>query len=85
MGIMARIRFVPPNAGGLRGALLRFAGRSLYGYVPGIAQILMPDVWVSALAGLLYRRVHLARSSSLSRLQREMVATVVNGKIGGAP
>ncbi|HEX9363018.1 MAG TPA: hypothetical protein VGA47_04470 [Candidatus Dormibacteraeota bacterium] len=82
---MARIRIVPSNAGGLRGVLLRFAGRSSYGYVPGIAQVLMPDLWVTALVGLLYNRVHLASSSSLSRLQREMVATVVNAKIGGAP
>ncbi len=82
---MAWIRIVPSEAGGLRGILLRVAGRSSYGYVPGIAQVLMPDLWVTALVGLLYRRVHLARSSSLTRLQREMVATIVNGKIGGAP
>lgn len=33
---------------------------------------------------VLYRYLHLRKSSPLSRLQREMLATVVNGKIGGA-
>ena len=34
---------------------------------------------------IVYNRLHLAKSSSMTRLQREMVATVVNGKVGGAP
>jgi hypothetical protein len=40
---------------------------------------------VAAAAGFVYNHLHLGKSSSLSRLQREMLATVVNGKVGGAP
>jgi hypothetical protein len=36
-------------------------------------------------AGSIYRYLHLRRRSPLNRLQREMLATVVNGKVGGAP
>jgi len=53
--------------------------------VPGIFQVLAVDMLVATLVGALYRHLHLRRSSGLSRLQREMLATVVNGKVGGAP
>jgi hypothetical protein len=83
---MARIQIVTSDgAGGLRAVLFSFIRRSRNGYVPGIAQILMPDLMVAAGVDLLYRRIHLAKSSALTRLQREMVATIVNGKVGGAP
>jgi hypothetical protein len=53
--------------------------------VPGIFQILAVDMKFAALVGTLYKYLHLRVSSPLSRLQREMLATVVNGKVGGAP
>jgi hypothetical protein len=34
---------------------------------------------------VVYDRLHLRKSSPLSRLQREMVAVVVNGHVNGAP
>jgi hypothetical protein len=53
--------------------------------VPGVFQVLGVDLLVAALAGSLYQYLHLRKSSPLSRLQREMLGTVVNGKVGGAP
>jgi hypothetical protein len=35
--------------------------------------------------GKIYQYLHLRKTSPLSRLQREMMATVVNGLVGGAP
>ncbi len=55
------------------------------GVVPGVFQVLAVDLRVARAAGALYRYLHLRKSSPLSRLQREMLATVVNGKVGGAP
>ena len=56
-----------------------------YGIVPGIFQILMVDLKLGGLVGELYQYLNLRATSPLNRLQREMVATVVNGRIGGAP
>jgi hypothetical protein len=53
--------------------------------VSGIIQILLPDLTVARATNTMYNRLHLRKSSEMSRLQREMLATVVNGKIGGAP
>ena len=55
------------------------------GVVPGVFQVLAVDLGVARPAGALYRHLHLRKSSPLTRLQREMLATVVNGKVGGAP
>jgi hypothetical protein len=82
---MARIETVAPTeARGLRRLVLRLAKRD-YGYVPGITQIALPDLRVAFGASVIYDRLQLRRSSPLTRLQREMLATVVNGKVGGAP
>ena len=82
---MARIEaVVPGRARGLRRVALMLSRRD-YGYVPGITQVLLPDLRVAFGAGVVYNHLQLRRSSPLTRLQREMLATVVNGKIGGAP
>lgn len=70
--------------------LQRFAvwfGKRQYGgvYLPGVFKIMLTDLNVGMPAGALYSYLHLRKRSPLSRLQREMVATVVNGVIGGAP
>lgn len=83
---MANIPTVDPDqARGIRGLLFRWVRGQYGGVVPGIFQVLAVDIRFAAIAGALYRHLHLRRSSPLSRLQREMLATVVNGKIGGAP
>lgn len=82
---VSRILTVPPEAArGIRQLLVRGAKRR-NGIVTGMFQTLMPDLRVTYGTIMIYNRLHLARSSALSRVQREMVATVVNGKIGGAP
>lgn len=76
---------VPENVKGFRKLFFRWVRGQYGGVVPGVFQVLAVDLRVARPVGSLYRYLHLRRSSSLSRLQREMLATVVNGKIGGAP
>lgn len=75
----------PERARGLRKLFFLWARRQYGGVVPGIFQILAVDLRVAQPVGALYSHLHLRKSSRLSRLQREMLATVVNGKVGGAP
>lgn len=82
---MARINTVSPeSARGLRRTLL-WVDKRKYGQPLGITQTMLPDLKIGVAAGLLYQHLHLRRKSPLTRLQREMLATVVNGKVGGAP
>ncbi len=76
---------VPERATGVRKLFFHWVRRQYGGVVPGVFQVLAVDLKVARPSGSLYRHLHLRRSSSLSRLQREMLATVVNGKVGGAP
>ena len=76
---------VPEQAKGLRKLFFRWVRGQYGGIVPGVFQVLAVDLGVARPAGALYRHMHLRKSSSLSRLQREMLAAVVNGKVGGAP
>jgi len=82
---MARILTVSPDeARGLRRLLVWAVKRYHRGVVPGLIQILLADFHLLAATGWMVS--HLDRPGSpLTRLQREMVATVVNGLIGGAP
>lgn len=75
----------PEGARGLRRLALVFARRRYGGVVPGIFRVALVDLRLGALLDRLYAHLHLRRRSPLSRLQREMLATVVNGKVGGAP
>jgi hypothetical protein len=79
----AAIFAVSPQTGGLRGRVLWMARRRI-GRAPGILRVFLTDLRVGLLATLLYGRVN-DGARSMTQLQREMVATVVNGKIGGAP
>ncbi|MDX1577642.1 MAG: hypothetical protein R3266_04120 [Gemmatimonadota bacterium] len=83
---MANIRTIrPERATGIRKLFFAWVRRQYGGVVPGVFQVLAADLRVARPTGALYRHLHLRRSSPLSRLQREMLATVVNGKVGGAP
>jgi hypothetical protein len=75
----------PAQVRGLRKLLFSWVRRQYGGIVPGVFQVLAVDLRVAGLAGALYNYLQLRASSPLSRLQREMLATVVNGKVGGAP
>jgi hypothetical protein len=55
------------------------------GILPGIFRIILRDLQVAIPTTWLYSYLNERKGSPLSRLQREMVATVVNGLVGGAP
>lgn len=83
---MARILTVSPaTARGLRRLAVWLARRQFGGVVPGMMQILLADLALAVRTLWLYGYLHERKGSPLTPLQREMVATVVNGAIGGAP
>lgn len=83
---MARILTLDlEQARGLRKLLFWVNKRQYGGVIPGIFTIMLRDLNVAFPAGWLYNYLHMRKSSPLTRLQREMLATVVNGLIGGAP
>jgi hypothetical protein len=83
---MARIPTVTlEEARGLRKLLFWVNKRQYGGVVPGIFKIMAQDLNLAIPTGWLYNYLHMRKSSPLSRLQREMLATVVNGLVGGAP
>ena len=83
---MSTIKTIAPeSARGLRSLFFKWVRRQYGGVVPGVFQVLAVDLRVARPTGSLYQYLHLRKSSPFSRLQREMVATVVNGKVGGAP
>lgn len=75
----------PEGSRGIRSLLFRWVRAQYGGVVPGVFQVLATDIRVLRPATALYKYLHLRKSSPLSRLQREMLATIVNGKVGGAP
>ena len=82
---MSRIKTVAlETASGIRRFLLRMVARQSGGFIPGIVKIALVDLKVGRPTKNLYQHLHLRKDSPFSRLQREMVATVVNGAIGGA-
>ena len=82
---MARIKTVSEDeARGIRRMLVWYTKRQ-YGYLPGVFKILLPDIGLARHTGAIYNHLQLRRNSPLSRLQREMVAVVVNGHVNGAP
>ncbi|MBD3224868.1 MAG: hypothetical protein GF313_09070 [Caldithrix sp.] len=84
--MMARITTTSlKTASGLRRFMLKMMTKKYGGFLPGIMNILLVDFKIGRPAGNLYQYLHLRKKSPLSRVQREMLATVVNGLIGGAP
>lgn len=83
---MTRIATVPAEeARGVRKLIVQMVKRQYGGAVPGIFEILLPDLKVMLPTGWLYNHLNMRKGSPLSRLQREMLTIVVNGAIGGAP
>ena len=82
---VARILTVDPErTRGLR-KLLFWVDKRQYGVIPGISKIGAQDLNLAIPTGWLYNYLHMRKSSPLSWLQREMLATVVNGLVGGPP
>ena len=78
-------RFYPS---GLRGRLPRLLEKLMVkrlGAVPGIARVQLADLRFAWLMTRLFQHIYMGRRITLTVVQREMVATVVNGLIGGAP
>ena len=83
---MARILTLDSEqARGLRKPLVWMIQRQSGGILPGIFKIIMRDFQVAIPTTWLYTYLNERKGSPLSRLQREMVATVVNGLVGDAP
>jgi hypothetical protein len=83
---MARIPIVDPDrAKGFRKVVARMMSRQFGGELPGVFKILLTDFQVAIPTCWLYGYLNERKGSPLSKLQREMIATVVNGLIGGAP
>jgi hypothetical protein len=83
---MSRIKIVDENsAKGIRKFLLKIFKRKYGGFIPSVMRLLMVDLKIGRPAGSLYNYLHLKKNSKISRMQKEMIATVVNGAIGGAP
>lgn len=79
------LTIVPEEARGIRKLFFAWVRRQYGNVVPGIFQVLAVDLRVARPTGAIYNYLHLRKASPFTRLQREMVATVVNGKVGGAP
>ncbi len=83
---MARILTLDPEqARGLRKPLVWMIRKQSGGILPGIFRIIACDFKGAIPTTWLYSYLNERKGSPLSRLQREMVATVVNGLVGGAP
>ncbi len=65
--------------------LLGMVKRQSGGFIPGMSRILLVDLRIARPTLKLYNYLAMRKTSPLSRLQREMIAVVVNGIIGGAP
>jgi hypothetical protein len=65
--------------------LFWMAKRQYGGAVPGIFGIAAQDLNIALPSGWIYNYLHMRKGSPLSRLRREMLATVVNGLVDGAP
>ena len=58
---------------------------SIWGELPGVFKILLIDFRVAISTSWLVYHLNERKGSPLTKLQREMTATVVNGLVGGAP
>jgi hypothetical protein len=83
---MPRILTVDPGqATEITKDILDHAAQQHGGVIPGIYLILLVDLKLAQHLGEIYQHLNFRSDSPLTRLQREMIGTVVNGMIGGAP
>ena len=78
-------RFYPSGVRGRLPRLLEGLMVKRLGAVPGIARIQLADLRLAYRMSRLFQHVYMGRRVTLTVVEREMVATVVNGLIGGAP
>lgn len=65
--------------------ILEQAQQARGGILGGMAQVMAADPQLGSLATPLYRYLNLRPGSPVPKLQREMIATLVNGLVGGKP
>jgi len=82
---MARMKVL--SEGEIRGVrrVALWLAKRRYGFIPGIFKVGLVDLSVGRHMDAIYGYLHLRKSSPLSRVQREMLAVVVNGHVNGAP
>lgn len=78
-------RFYPMGVPGRFAGLLERFVVWRFGAVPGIMRVQFGDRKLMQGMSRLFRHLGMNRRSQLSAIQREMVATVVNGIVDGAP
>ena len=78
-------RFYPSGVQGRLPRLLEGLIVKRLGAVPGIVRVQLADFRLAYRMSRLFQHVYMGRRVTLTVVQREMVATVVNGLIGGAP
>ncbi len=78
-------RFYPEGVPGRMAGLLERVVVWRYGAVPGIMRVQFGDFKLMRGMSRLFKHLGMNRRSQLSTAQREMVATVVNGLVAGAP
>lgn len=82
----ARITTIDPeNTTGFRKLFFWGLKRQTRGFIPGVFKIITVDLHVGIPMLWLVNYLGMRKSAPLSRVQQEMVATIVNGVIGGAP
>lgn len=85
MKLMYAGRFYPSGVRGPLPRLLEGVMVKRFGAVPGIARVQLADLRFAYRMTRLFQHIYMGRRHELTVVQREMVATVVNGLIGGAP
>ena len=85
MKVLYAGRFYPSGVRGRLPRLLEGLMVKRLGAVPGIARVQLADLRLAYRMSRLFQHVYTGRRVTLTVVQREMVATVVNGLIGGAP
>jgi len=78
-------RLYPSGAQGRLPGLLERLMAKRFGAVPGIVRVQLADLRFAYRMSRLFQHIYMGRRLALTVVQREMVATVVNGLIGGAP
>lgn len=82
---MSRILAVTDESASPVQRLMLWKARRQYGMIPGIFRLMLPVLRIGLPMSRLYDYLHLRKKSPMTRMQREMLATVVNGIVGGAP
>jgi hypothetical protein len=78
-------RFYPSGVQGRLPRLMESLMVKRFGAIPGIARVQLADLRFAYRMTRLFQHVYMGRRIEVTTIQREMVATVVNGLIGGAP